>query len=79
MAYSDGEVRQGVQDRGVNLVAKVPPLTNGSYYPKTDFYIDLPAGEVTCPAGEVTHHARPTKDHKGRPALMSVRHSDRWG
>jgi Transposase DDE domain/Transposase domain (DUF772) len=70
MAYSDGDVRQAVQDQGVRLVAKVPPVTNGRYYPKTDFYIDLPAGEVTCPAGEVTADARPTKDHKGRPALL---------
>lgn len=70
MAYSDGDVRQAVEDRGVELVAKVPPVTNGNRYPKTDFYIDLPRGEVTCPAGEVTADARPIKDHKGRPALL---------
>ena len=66
MAYSDGDVRRAVEDRGVRLVAKVPPLTNGGYYLKTDFDIDLPRGEVTCPAGEVTADARPTTDHKGR-------------
>ncbi len=71
-AYSDGDVRQAVEDQGADMVAKVPPLTNGSYYAKTDFYIDLPAGEVTCPAGEVTTDARPTTDHKGRPALLFV-------
>ena len=72
MAYSDGDVRQAMEDRGVKLVAKVPPVTNGSYYPKTDFYVDVPRGEVTCPAGEVTKEARPTKDHKDRPALLFV-------
>jgi hypothetical protein len=72
MAYSDGDVRQAVEDRGVRLVAKVPPVTNGSYYAKTDFYVDLGRGEVTCPAGEVTKDARPTKDHKRRLALLFV-------
>jgi Transposase DDE domain len=69
MAYSDGDVRQAVAERGVELIAKVPPLTNGGYYPKTDFYIDLPRGEVTCPAGEVTTDAQPATDHKRRPVL----------
>jgi hypothetical protein len=69
MAYSDGDVRQAVADRGVELIAKVPPVTNGGYYPKTDFYIDLSRGEVTCPAGEVTTDAKPATDHKRRPAL----------
>jgi hypothetical protein len=72
MAYSDGDVRQGVEDLGATLVAKVPPVNNGPYYPKTSFYIDLPRGEVTCPAGEVTSDARPGQDHKGRPALTFV-------
>jgi Transposase DDE domain/Transposase domain (DUF772) len=70
MAYSDGDVRHAVGERGVELAAKVPPLTNGTHYPKTDFYIDLARGEVTCPAGEVTTEARPTTDHKRRPALL---------
>jgi hypothetical protein len=72
MAYSDGDVRQAVHDRGVKLVAKVPPVSNGGRYPKTEFYVDLPRGEVTCPAGGVTKDARPTKDHKRRPALLFV-------
>ena len=70
MAYSDGDLRAGMEQRGVDLVAKVPPVTNAGRYPKTDFYIDLDAGEVTCPAGEVTADARPSRDHKGRPGLL---------
>jgi hypothetical protein len=72
MAYSDGDVRQAVEDLGVELVAKVPPLTNRGYYLKTEFYFELERGEVTCPAGEVTTDARPTTDHKARPALLFV-------
>jgi hypothetical protein len=70
MAYSDGDIRAGAEQRGVALVAKVPPVTNGGRYPKTEFYVDLDAGEVTCPAGEVTTAATPSTDHKGRPGLL---------
>ena len=56
--------------RGVDLVAKVPPVSNAGRYPKTDFYVDLDAGEITCPAGEVTTDASPSRDHKGRPGLL---------
>jgi hypothetical protein len=70
MAYSEGDIRVGVEERGVNLVAKVPPATNGGRYPKTDFYVDLAAGEVTCPAGEVTTAVTPSTDYKGRPGLL---------
>ena len=55
----------GIEARGVEMVAKVPPVTNAGRYPKTDFYIDLDAGEVTCPAGQVTTDATPGRDHKG--------------
>ena len=49
------------------MVAKVPPVTNAGRYPKTDFYIDLDAGQVTCPAGEITTAATPSRDHKAGP------------
>ena len=64
MAYSDGDVRQAVEEQGAELVAKVPPVTNGGRFPKTDFEIDLQAGSVTCPAGVTTTDARPARDHK---------------
>ena len=70
MAYSDGDVREAVEDLGAELVAKVPPVSNGGRFPKTDFFIEV--DQVTCPAGEVSTDARPIKDHKGRPATMFV-------
>ena len=72
MAYSDGDVRQAVEELGAELVAKVPPVTNSGRFPKTDFDIDTEAGSVTCPAGVTTTDARPTRDHKGRPATRFV-------
>jgi len=68
MAYSDGDVRETVEAQGADLVAKVPPVTNAGRFPKTDFDIDMTSGRVTCPAGQTTTDARPSKDHKGRPA-----------
>jgi hypothetical protein len=68
MAYSDGDVREAVEAEGVELVAKVPPVTNAGRFPKTDFAVDVEAGRVTCPAGVTTSDARKVKDHKGRPA-----------
>ena len=54
----------------MEMVAKVPPVTNAGRYPKTEFYIDVDAGQVICPAGEVTTDATPSRDHKGRPGLL---------
>ena len=72
MAYSDGDVREAVEAQGADLVAKVPPVTNAGRFPKTDFTVDLRAGTVTCPAGNITSDARASKDHKGRRALRFV-------
>jgi hypothetical protein len=69
MAYSDGDVREAVEEAGAELVAKVPPVTNSGRFPKTDFAIDTKAGAVTCPAGATTTNAKKAKDHKGRPGL----------
>jgi hypothetical protein len=70
MAYSDGDVREAVEVYGAELVAKGPPVSNSGRFPKTDFWIDLKARSVTCPAGHTTTMSRSTKDHKGRPATM---------
>ncbi len=70
MAYSDGDVREAVEEAGAEMVAKVPPVTNGGRFPKTDFTIDTRAGTITCPAGHTTTDARPTTDHKRRPATL---------
>jgi hypothetical protein len=68
MAYSDGDVREAVEEKGVDLVAKVPPVTNSGRFPKTDFKIDNENKQVTCPAGNTTTASRQVKDHKRRRA-----------
>lgn len=69
MAYSDGDVREAVDEAGAELVAKVPAVTNAGRFPKTDFDVDTQAGRVRCPAGVTTTNAKKAKDHKGRPGL----------
>lgn len=76
MAYSDGDVRQGVEDQGVEMTAKVPPLANAGRFPKTDFNVDTAVGSVTCPAGHTTTNARPIKDHKARRAVAYLFDAD---
>ena len=43
-----------LENAGIDAKCKTqPPHAPGGRFTKADFYIDLPAGEVTCPAGEV--------------------------
>ncbi len=72
MAYSDGDVREAVEEAGAEMVAKVPPTTNGGRFPKTDFGVNTEAGTVTCPSGETTTRSKKAKDHKGRRGLLYV-------
>ncbi|MEJ2204306.1 MAG: IS1182 family transposase [Gemmatimonadota bacterium] len=56
MAYSPAELREGAAARGTEMVARVPPATApAGCFSKDAFTIDLEAGSITCPAGEVTH------------------------
>lgn len=56
MAYSAAELRGQAAERGTEMVARVPPATGVTgCFSKDEFTIDLEAGSITCPAGEVTH------------------------
>ncbi len=57
-AYSSGTTRREFQDAGIDLKAKVPNPTNGGYFTKQEFHIDLDKMEVRCPAGKVTSNHR---------------------
>lgn len=51
-AYGSADTRQAMINKGINLVAKVPPASNrDGLYSKDDFNIDLIEGLITCPAG----------------------------
>ena len=54
-AYGSGEIRQQFADAGRVLLAKVPQeRSNGDFFPKAQFAIDLKARTVTCPGGVTT-------------------------
>lgn len=72
MAYGDGDTREAVEQTGAKMIAKVPPAYNAGWYPKTDFLVDPELLSATCPAGEMTTDARPTRDAKGRRTFMLV-------
>ncbi|MPZ14968.1 MAG: IS1182 family transposase [Chloroflexi bacterium] len=58
-AYGDGPTRQAFADAKRKLVAKVAPVTNQGYFPKTRFQIDLDGRSCTCPAHQVSRDLRP--------------------
>jgi Transposase DDE domain len=57
--YAAGELREQAQSHGegTSLVIKASALPDDGYLHKSEFEIDLEAGTVTCPAGEVAHFA----------------------
>src|SRR5437879_5026404 len=60
-AYGDGQTRQAFHDAGRVLIAKVPPVTNRGFFPKTDFQIDLGTMTCTCPAQQTTDDFHPAR------------------
>ena len=54
-AYGGGALREALAEQGVEVVAKVAPISNGEFFSKDKFTIDLEARTVRCPAG---HTAR---------------------
>jgi transposase len=62
-AYGDQATREELAEREVEVLAPVPaPPATG--FTKRDFAIDLEAGTVTCPAGEVARISGP--DRRGQ-------------
>ena len=52
--YGDSETRRALGAKGIELVAPAPPASAPKgYFSKDVFEIDLAAGTVTCPAGQV--------------------------
>lgn len=64
-AYGDGATRQQFASAGRPLIAKVAPVTNQGFFPKTQFQIDLEAKSCTCPAQQVSYDLRPASKGGG--------------
>jgi len=57
--YAAGELRERARSHGegTSLVTKAAALPDDGYLHKSEFEIDLEAGTVVCPTGEVAHFA----------------------
>jgi transposase len=73
-AYGSADVRADLGKLGVEVVAKLRPLTDGKHFRKDEFEIDLLAneggGSVTCPAGIMTTDFRMARDGWQRPVKL---------
>src|SRR5215207_1036063 len=73
-AYGSADVRARLREMGVEVVAKMRPLTDSKHFRKDEFEIDLGAnggeGSVSCPAGVTTTDYRMARDGWYRPVKL---------
>ncbi len=73
-AYGSADVRADLEKLGVEVVAKMRPLTDSKHFRKDQFEIDLGAnggeGSVRCPAGVTTTDFRMARDGWYRPVQL---------
>lgn len=75
-AYGTGPNRERFQAAGIPLQAKVAHRTNGGYFAKDEFEIDLEQMTCRCPAGQMTtkviRRQREPYSFRFRPATCAV-------
>jgi transposase len=73
-AYGTADVRADLGERGIEVVARLRPITATKHLGKDQFTIDLAAndgqGSVTCPAGKTTTDFRMARDQKDRAVRL---------
>ena len=73
-AYGTADARADLSERGIEVVAKLRPITDTTHLGKDQFTIDLDAndgqGSVTCPAGVTTTDFRMARDQKDRAVRL---------
>lgn len=65
-AYGGADSRAKADEKGVEILAKVPKQPHSERFPKSDFLINLGARTVTCPGAETTYRYSEVKDSQGR-------------
>lgn len=66
-AYGSADNRVDCGKQGIDLVSRLPDPPASGLFHKTRFDLDVEAGRVTCPAGQVTTDFAWGKDNQGRP------------
>jgi transposase len=73
-AFGTADARADLGELGIEVVAKLRPLTDQQHLGKDEFVIDLAAndgqGSVTCPAGVTTTDRRMARDKWDRPVPL---------
>ena len=73
-AFGTGDVRAESGELGLEVVAKLRPLTDWKHLGKEEVVIELSAnegrGSVTCPAGVTTPDRRMARDGQSRPVPL---------
>jgi transposase len=73
-AYGTADARADLGERGIEVVARLRPITDTSHLGKDQFVIDLAAnegeGSVTCPAEVTTTDFRMARDQKDRAVRL---------
>jgi transposase len=73
-AYGTADARADLSDHGIEVVAKLRPITDRKHLGKDQFTIDLATnagpGSVTCPAGITTTDFRMARDQKDRAVRL---------
>lgn len=66
-SFGDMDTREEMEQRGIEVIAKLPPTNNKEgYFSEDEFGLNLEEMYARCPAGQVTHETRKSRDHKGR-------------
>lgn len=60
-AYGGGALRESLAEQGVEIVAKAAPISNGEFFSKDEFAIDLEGRTVRCPAGHIVSIPAPVR------------------
>lgn len=60
-AYGGMATRKELADRGIEVIAKAPPISNRAAFRHTDFKIDERQNVAHCPAGRTSIRSSPTR------------------
>jgi hypothetical protein len=69
-AYGGGALRAQLAQAGTEIVAKAAAISNGAFFSKDAFVIDLEAGTVRCPAQHTARITEPIQAGKAQRVLF---------
>jgi len=65
-AYGDSQTRHEMSDRGVEVIAKAPPIpTKRGTFPRSEFKVNERRGKAKCPAGKTSIRRSRTRQDDG--------------